>query len=117
MNYRCLTCGFAQDFQPTSESVALHHPWMGGLPVNQCPACTEYLKKHGGRKPGKIRMPDITEAGVLESESTIADKLSEMNRDFHDVTNGMRTAELKKKYGKEKLFGWTIDELDSLRNK
>lgn len=117
MNYRCLTCGFSQDFAPTSENVGVHHPWMAGLPVNQCPACTKYLQTHGGRKNGKIQMPDISDAGVLVEETVeIKANLDEMHEDWCALQNGdaAKKDEVRSKYEGKKLFGFSPSEVEQL---
>lgn len=116
MNYRCLTCGFVQDFEPTSESVFLHHPWMVGKPINECPACHKYIDK-GGRKEGKIIMPHFDKAGTIQPEKDIKKELEEMDIHFLEASEGKNTDSLKKKYKNKRLFGWTIDELEELHKK
>lgn len=119
--YRCLTCGFTQDFEPTPESVVINHPWMAGLPVNQCPACTKYVKEYGGRKNGKVEMPDISSPGQIKREEEVSKELGELNRDFHSIhDDGVSESELKalkEKYEGKKLFGWSVDDCLTLKEK
>lgn len=116
MNFRCLTCGYVQDFPPSEESMRVHFPHLEGKST-ECPACRGYLKTHGGRKNGKIEMPDIVEPGTLEDESLpeVAQKLKELDADFEKLSSGDET--LKDKYKNKKLFGWTPDELIAMHVK
>lgn len=121
MNYRCLTCGFVQDFEPTQELVASHHPWMEGRSLLDCPACVEYLEKHGGRKNDNPLMPDITEPGTLVEESTIVDQLRELNDDFHALQvedeSTKKHKDLVKKYKNKKVFGFSPSDIKRIRQR
>lgn len=121
MNYRCLTCGFVQDFEPTEALVSEYHPWMAGRDPYECPACVQYLSKYGGRKNDNPAMPDITDPGVLVDESTIIDQLRELNDDFHALQTEDETKkkhkDLVKKYKNKKVFGFSPDDIKRIRRR
>lgn len=114
MNYRCMTCGYVQDFAPTEKDTVLHHPWMEGRNYHECPACYQYLQR-GGRKNGKIEMPDFVECGRLIEEEKVEKELAELNKDFQSLTEG--DVSLMGKYEKNRIFGWTSGELIALKAK
>ena len=89
---------------------------MAGLPINQCPACTQYIQKKGGRKNGKIEMPDISSPGIIQHEDSISVQFDEMTRDFNEAAERPSQA-LKNKYVGKKLFGWSVDELEQMKAK
>lgn len=110
-----MTCGFAQDFEPNPEQALACHPWMEGLNWRECPACHLYLQRHGGRKNGKIEMPDITVPGVLVDEAKVSNEVADKERDFQRLTNG--DASLLDKYEGQKLWGWAPSEILALKAK
>ena len=118
MTYRCLSCGFAQDFDPADEAkVVKNHPWMKDEDMSNCPACHKYLNEYGGRKYGRIEMPDIKIAGVLQDESNpaVLAKRREMDTDFQELTarrgKGKLSAIRGRYTGSKKIFGFSVDEL------
>lgn len=116
MIYRCLTCGYAQDFVPTPEENAKHFPWMKGEETSKCPACVQYLKKYGGRKPGKLDMPDIVDAGeIIEETEEVAQMVAEIDADLQKLASGDKS--VASKYVGKKLFGFSADDLDELHMK
>jgi len=116
MNYRCFTCGFVQDFEPTVDNVAIHHPWMAGKPITDCPACTQYLIKYGGRKNGKVAMPDITEVGVIVAETE--EVLTEIQKRIADSQKILAGDEqVAQEYGDQKIFGYSVDDLKEIKRR
>lgn len=115
MNYRCLTCGFSQDFDPSNEELVVKcHPWMHGENKQECPACHDSIKR-GGRKNGKLIIPIIGTPGVLQKESDIKDQLEKQDKDFYELTHGVASPAKKKVYKTKRLYGWTSDELEEIR--
>lgn len=119
MNYRCLTCGFVQDFVPTRDSANIHHPWMEEYDHTWCPSCVKYLLKHGGRRNDNPNMPDIDEPGILVDEAGILSELSDLNADFFELQTASETSkkhkDLVKKYKNKKLFGFSPDDIKKIR--
>lgn len=119
--YRCLECGFclvADGSKPLEQINYENHADVLTGPSLDCPACTGYLKKYGGRKNGKIQMPDISVVGSLADETTVSDELAELNADWYelekeDLTKD-RKAALKAKYEGKKMFGYSVEDRLSL---
>lgn len=118
MTFRCLTCGFAQDFDPTDEAkVVACHPWMKEKPNKQdCPSCHQYLDR-GGRRRNKIENPGHTTVGLLEDQAdpTVLTKFTELVNDWNEMgqlgLSKARKTVLKEKYGAGNLiFGYTGEE-------
>ncbi len=57
--WRCKECGYAQDFEPTAENLAIHFKGLG-LEDDQCPACTL------GQNPTHIKSNDSKMARVTD---------------------------------------------------
>lgn len=120
-------CGFAlvvdaSDTRPLSQINAENHAKeLDGISnKEECPSCNGYLKRWGGRKNGKIEMPDISSPGTLQDEETISAEFSELNRDYiylRDNGDAENTSALKKKYKNKKLFGFSVDDIVSLHEK
>lgn len=120
--YRCFTCGFAlttaADDPRSLEQInaEVHAKELAGVENKlECPACHGYLKRHGGRKPGRVAMPDITEAGIIEEETPEKKaQFEELNRDFQTILDkrgdGTLTA-LRQKYGSQKIFSYSVQDL------
>jgi len=116
--YRCLTCGFVQDFDPSDEDKVLSvHPWMLDVKnKKECPACHKYLNTHGGRKNGKVWMPDINKAGILQDEGIVSQDLLQIQSDFVDLTENRgkgSLSELRARYKNKTMFGFSVDDLIS----
>jgi hypothetical protein len=119
--YRCLNCGFAltvdsEDPRSLEQINAVCHSkeLRGVEDLSQCPSCHEYMKR-GGRKNGKVSMPDITSAGTLiEETEEVKAEVEQMQKDFEDVIStkaqGHLTA-IRQKYGNDKIFGFSVDDL------
>ena len=120
--YRCLTCGFALTCDETDDLATVnrsnHQYSLQGIEDGTaCPACHAYLKKHGGRKYGRVQMPDIKTAGKLEDESNpgVLAKRQALDKDFHDLNAnrgaGNLTALRAKYSGNKKIYSFSVDDL------
>jgi hypothetical protein len=117
MNYRCLTCGYSQDFEPSLEANALHHSRYIFEEIDDCPGCLYNIQIIGGRKNGKISMPLFEEAGklVLEDKDVKA-QFDEIEADFQAMRQeGSET--VARKYTSKRAWGFSGDECLELHSK
>lgn len=128
-NYYCLTCGFSTNKYVDDPTLIEVHLWNHHKeelkntegPSLECPACHGYKNVWGGRKLGKVEMPDFDSIGTIQHEhellpegKTVFEKFQEIEGDFQlvlkDRAQGKLT-NLRSKYGARKLWGYSLDDL------
>lgn len=116
MNYRCLTCGYAQDFAPSTAANLRNHKGYVFQETDDCPGCIFNIQIIGGRKDGKIEMPHFEKVGKLLPETPeVHEEFTKIEANFHAMMNG--DIGVAQEYKTKRAWGYTGDELLELHER